>query len=1256
MQKYVTVGDTYSYADEAPESYNAQLTAASFNGSDHGYVDLKAKVPVKTGIYKITLGTCQFGSGTGYVKNADESSTLNVVDSNGQTMTSFNQNTGACYHSNTTANIVSVWYTATTDETINVVCGSYTPFFAIEKVDAVPELKYAIAYVSGTEGTTGTVPETVYTSSGGSITIPVNRTLYKEGYTLTGWNDGTTTHAIGSSFTPTGNTTLTAVFTANDYSLDESQMELTVRWDFQRQNGAPTVGWQNRTDDILVAQATVNGKSIDVKMGVNTNNGKFANGNWTDWAQVNEGTTFIFPSKNGSTVRAYSMNEPKNNSNEKSTLDDNEYSAFNSNVATYSTTETSGSSTLTIKGGAYYRYIEVTYPVTIETSVYTNTWQFGKSNGAPEFALQKSPEYTYEVDGRSLVINTDAGKLNNASRTDQWSQCNDGTLFKVPAYEGAKLSWNSYNTGNAVGFNIGNTLYNSYYVATADETVNMTATGIGYLSYIKIEPITLYEISGTISGGTVDGASLILTSTGNGQTYTATIESGAFSTKVPAGKYSLDLSDDVAYVISSPSELNISAGGSVGAITIEAVQPQTVTGLIANAPAEAFTLTFTGGSHNKQVELAANATSYETTLDPDTYVISSSVGTLSPLSVESFKVKRTSVTHNIYFPETIPAATSTNITVDNTLATVSANNYKTVSDALAAAKAGSISSPVITLTSGQTYREQVIVDMANVTLKTSGEEKATITWYYGIGYTYYSLGTDGYYNKDRAMTRNSINMNDPARWGAAVLVKSTGNGFKAENIVFENSFNQYYTTEEVTDGVRPNGVQSITYDRTLTSGQSGYKAADTKAVTERAAALGFENNPAGCELTNCVLRGSQDTFYTSGKIYVKKSNIIGNTDYIFGGGDVVFDDCDLTIGGYSDQETGAHITASNGGTYIFRDCTVKKSNRTYASANLGRDWGGTNANVYYFNLKNEIGNKLSCTWSNMGGAVSAGTANLHIYDFDPTVNAKYSSTGTSGANVNSVVSDADALSLYAGVVARLGFTPTHIYDGELELGESNVYNICRIAANDNVERNVTLTRTLPANKWATIVMPFGLNSDQIASTFGEGTKVAQLTGADETKLTFQSVTNMTANEPYMIYSPTGLTEAKTISGVTVAKGTPEKTTASGVDFIGSYGALTNIPASDNTETYFFVSNNNLYKTAASGNANTIKGFRAYFKVPGTTAARLTGFVIDDETTGVQELKNSRIEGLKSYYDLKGQRVSQPKKGVYVVGGKKVVVK
>ena len=984
---------------------------------------------------------------------------------------------------------------------------------------------------------------------------------------------------------------------------------------------------------------------------VDATNGKLGVNN-ASWAQLTANTVLTLPGVPEGATITFALY-----GNTALTINGTAYT----NGQTYTTTKDENIvMTCTTDGYIQSITVEGTAFVTVaEPEGYTNTWYFGKSNGAEEFALEKKPEYEYTVNEHSLVINTDAGKLNNASRTDQWAQCNNGTKFKVPVYAGAKLTWGRYNGGSETGFKVDDQLYNEYYIATEDGTVELTAYGISYLSYIKVEPTTLYDISGTISGGDINGNTILLTAAGNGEKYSATVAENAFTMTVPADTYTPELGGDVTYVVTAPESVTVSDAGSIGTITIEGASAQTVTGAITNAPAEAFTLTFTGANHTETVNCAANATSFSISLSPDTYVISSNVGTLSPLSVESFKVQTSAVNHNIYFPEAaVPAATQQNITVDNTLAAASANNYKTVTDALAAAKAGSISSPVIILTSGQTYREQVIVDQPNVTFKTSGEEKATITWYYGIGYAYYSLNANGYYDKDRAMTRNSIKMIDPSRWGTAVLVKSSGNNFKAENIIFENSFNQYYTDEEVTDGVTPNGVQSITYNRTLTSEQTGYKAADSKAVTERAAAIAFENNPTGCQLYNCVFRGSQDTFYSSGKLYVKNCNIIGNTDYIFGGGYVVFDDCDLTIGGYSDQNTSAYITAyKDGGTfdlnkkYVFRDCTVKKTDRQYVAATLGRDWGGMAASVYFFNLKNEIGNKMSYTWTNMGGGVSAGTADLHIYDFDPTVNANYSSTGSTGANVNGVITDETATALYTGVVTSLGFTPEHIYD--IPLADNSYYNAIRIKASNGGTGDVTLSRSITAGNWSSIVVPFDISADDIETVFGQGASVAELESGDATSLHFSTTLTddmMKANQPYAIKVGSDFTGAL-ISGATIVEGTPVQS-IDNWDFVGTYATVENLAAGN----YYFKNN---YLWQATG-TQRVKAFRAYLHyTSGSSLAPQLSIIIDgDETTSINTLDSrlSTPDQTQPMYNLSGQRVSDSYKGIVIVNGKKIIRK
>ena len=49
------------------------------------------------------------------------------------------------------------------------------------------------------------------------------------------------------------------------------------------------------------------------------------------------------------------------------------------------------------------------------------------------------------------------------------------------------------------------------------------------------------------------------------------------------------------------------------------------------------------------------------------------------------------------------------------------------------------------------------------------------------------------------------------------------------------------------------------------------------------------------------------------------------------------------------------------------------------------------------------------------------------------------------------------------------------------------------------------------------------------------------------------------------------------------------------------------------------------------------------------------FELDDETTGISQVEASK-SNVEGFYNLAGQRVANPTKGLYIVNGKKVVIK
>ena len=58
----------------------------------------------------------------------------------------------------------------------------------------------------------------------------------------------------------------------------------------------------------------------------------------------------------------------------------------------------------------------------------------------------------------------------------------------------------------------------------------------------------------------------------------------------------------------------------------------------------------------------------------------------------------------------------------------------------------------------------------------------------------------------------------------------------------------------------------------------------------------------------------------------------------------------------------------------------------------------------------------------------------------------------------------------------------------------------------------------------------------------------------------------------------------------------------------------------------------------------------------TAAHEFLGFDIDGETTAINNLTPSLSKGEGEYYDLQGRKVAQPTKGLYIVNGRKVIVK
>lgn len=209
--------------------------------------------------------------------------------------------------------------------------------------------------------------------------------------------------------------------------------------------------------------------------------------------------------------------------------------------------------------------------------------------------------------------------------------------------------------------------------------------------------------------------------------------------------------------------------------------------------------------------------------------------------------------------------------------------------------------------------------------------------------------------------------------------------------------------------------------------------------------------------------------------------------------------------------------------------------------------------------------------------------------------------------------------------------------------------------------DVILGRTLVANAWNTFCVPFGISSEQIASVFGEGTMVRELSSTDfnsTTKaltLNFSEASSIGAGKPYLLYLGSNSNVVNpTFEGVTISNSTTttETTYANFIPVINR----TQVTATVDNVLFLGAGNTLLHPSAANQYMN---GFRAYFVLTnGAAAAGVKSFNLNigDDVTGITGIATPVGEG--SIYDLQGRRVNKhnTRKGVYIISGQKTIIR
>ena len=204
--------------------------------------------------------------------------------------------------------------------------------------------------------------------------------------------------------------------------------------------------------------------------------------------------------------------------------------------------------------------------------------------------------------------------------------------------------------------------------------------------------------------------------------------------------------------------------------------------------------------------------------------------------------------------------------------------------------------------------------------------------------------------------------------------------------------------------------------------------------------------------------------------------------------------------------------------------------------------------------------------------------------------------------------------------------------------------------------NVVMTRTFKAG-WNTYCMPFDYN----VADLGTDVKVQEFVSADNNGLNFAAISDgvLKANNPYLVFFPTetvkGTTDEPVYFATTVNSYNPTSVTYGAYTFSGNYTANMNMSGN-----YGVADFNGVQKLRIGGASATLPAGCAYF----TTTNNANGMLIrldGGNTTGILDVNTGVVVENTAVYNLQGVKVSNNgttglPAGIYVMGGKKVIVK
>lgn len=289
-----------------------------------------------------------------------------------------------------------------------------------------------------------------------------------------------------------------------------------------------------------------------------------------------------------------------------------------------------------------------------------------------------------------------------------------------------------------------------------------------------------------------------------------------------------------------------------------------------------------------------------------------------------------------------------------------------------------------------------------------------------------------------------------------------------------------------------------------------------------------------------------------------------------------------------------------------------------------------------------VGSYDEATLSDFSGALSANTSITSV-NLKAAYNVEQASLTSGNPNMLVFVGDGVKMNNVANVVEN-GIC------ANLKLDENYAYSSPFVFT----AQQATFNRSFTAGKKSTVYLPFSVENPQSYGTFFAFERY----DAEQGQVYFQEASQLAANTAY-VFKPA--VETLTFANVEVATTPANQSEVTEAGLYGTFVPVTTpVKLFDGMNVYGYAANDipaqgiQAGQFVKAGNKVSVASFRSFLALPALQSPRSVGCFFSGETTGIDSVVKEN--GSDVLYNLKGQRVNQAGKGMYIKNGKKVIVK